>query len=211
MERFFIFLYVGDPDIEDLLNLAIYVANPQETWPAHITVAGPYRHRKDTPRRASRVSFADTVHVLGVDRFNNADQCTVYLRTFSQNMSSVWHKPDYPDFNPHLTIYSGSDWKFADCLHHSLASLRPEFTFPIKETLRVRSIKGQRSFGLSSSIKDNLLRNVTPGQTDNIEDLSMDERVSIVRRAICEAQHISAHKYGGTDGQVDCKSIHITC
>lgn len=184
-DRFFMFLFVDDENVEAYLNLAIYVANPAEKWPAHVTVAGPYPNRRSAPKRKP---FAQEVNVVGVGQFRSLTQNTVFLKIFSPQLEKFWHKPDY-DFNPHMTIYDGPDTFFATALYNALENLDPHFRFTVKEIERVKSIKGQSSFELYSRLRFRMLPELA--NLDLSQPLHPLQRISIITSAIRAAESVA--------------------
>ena len=185
-QRFFVFFYVDNPEVEEYLNLAIFVANPLEKWPAHVTVAGPFPHRNSVPKA---VPFHSEVNVRGVGRFNGSGQNTVFLNVESDELRKYWNKPDY-GYNPHITIYDGDDPKLADMIYISLKTLDPFFSFPVKKLKRVKSVKGGPSI-LHSTVHQRSIKNVLRMDSKVVYSFSVLERVKAVSDAIRKAQDVS--------------------
>lgn len=144
-ERYFLFLWVKEPELaKRCLDLAIWVANPSERWPAHVTVAGPYKDRDSAPTK--RV-FSSKLHVEGVGNFFDSGRNTVFLKVNSPRLEVVWDKPDF-GFNPHLTIYDGPDQDFARKLFSQLESISLRFWLSVTNLQLVTSVKGQSAFNL---------------------------------------------------------------
>lgn len=116
MAKSFVFLRITDPEISALISgiRAVAMAVPPKSGP-HITIRGPYS--RPVPRiqiiRYGKVLASHPLVLEGVDRFQASDHSTVYLKVQHPKLLQVWWKPDYPTkvfgFNPHLTLYEGSD------------------------------------------------------------------------------------------------------
>ena len=121
-------IYIPTGPIRTALDAIRLFARPQTKYPAHITVRGPYSDYRD-PRGWSAAVKGQFVEVSGVDTFFGPDQNTVFLRANAPAIRSVWDKPDYPDYNPHLTIYDGESRVFAEALRALLARKDPRVSF----------------------------------------------------------------------------------
>ena len=121
-------IYVPPGPIRSALDAVRLFARPQTKHPAHITVRGPYSDYQD-PRRWSSEVRGKAIEVGGVGTFWEPDQNTVFLHVDSPAIRSVWHKPDYPDYNPHLTVYDGPSRVLAESLRDLLACKDIRFTF----------------------------------------------------------------------------------
>jgi hypothetical protein len=186
--RFFVFLYVEDHKLSNLINTAIVALDPSERWPAHITLAGPYPNRRSTPRN---LEFSRRVSVIGVDQFRSEFQNTVYLTVGARDMRDVWRKPDYP-YKPHLTIYNGSNHELGDELFKQLKTHRPIFKFDVSKLYVVES-GAQRDFNLMSQIDlsfSPIIENMSVTDFRHIDD---DMRIKIAVECIKKAVLYSAN------------------
>ncbi len=127
--RVFYCVYVPPGRNSTLLDTIRLVANPATKHPAHITVRGPYPDYQD-PRAWSGAVQGQQVHVGGVGTFFGPGQNTVLLKVEAPVIQALWHKPDYPEYNPHLTIYDGDSRTFAEALRDVLEPCDSVFTFP---------------------------------------------------------------------------------
>lgn len=81
----------------------------------HVTVRGPFTTYPDHESLVSVRSSADENRLLisGVGAFANEKVSVVYLRVQGTWLRQIWLKPDFPvskfGFNPHITMYEGSD------------------------------------------------------------------------------------------------------
>ena len=126
--RVFYCAYVPSGKPRTLIDAVRLIANPVTKHPAHITVRGPYSDYQD-PRTWSVALRGQRVQVGGIGTFFGPSQHTVMLKVEAPAIQSLWHKPDYPEYNPHLTIYDGDSRSFAESLRDVLALRDPTFTF----------------------------------------------------------------------------------
>lgn len=128
--RFFYVVHLADRQAQDALNLMRYAAVPSAKREAHITVRGPYARRLSSPfvQRISEEVEGALIEVVGAGTFFSPRQNTVFLRCESPALAGVWHKPDYNDYTPHITIYDGGDRGQAEDIYSSLAEANIRFT-----------------------------------------------------------------------------------
>lgn len=105
--RVFYGLYPADPKLQLWLNLVRFLANPEQKLIAHLTVRGPYRQRYALTSATAAIR-GHCLQITGVDAFLNPGQATAILRCGpDETLRRIWHKPDYPGFNPHISICDG--------------------------------------------------------------------------------------------------------
>ena len=109
---FFVAVGFSDEKIARLFDLARIVLQPEFARPAHITLRGPYKNRKDV---AATVMGKDvgSITVTRPGSFLSDMQNTIYLGVTILGISDFWRKPDFPEGIPHLSIYDGEDRRFA--------------------------------------------------------------------------------------------------
>src|SRR4051812_811014 len=96
-----------------ILDAVRLFAKPTAKYPAHVTVRGPYAEPADTAEWEAALR-GQTVHVDGVGTFFGEAQSTVFLKAHSDAIRAAWDKPDYPDYNPHLTVCDAASRPFAE-------------------------------------------------------------------------------------------------
>lgn len=111
-----------------ILDAMRLFARPQAKHPAHITVRGPYPDYRD-PREWTTKIRGKAVSIEGVGTFVEKAQNTVFLRASSAAIRALWDKPDYPDYNPHITIYDGPSRHFAEAIRDLLVGKNIRFSF----------------------------------------------------------------------------------
>jgi hypothetical protein len=125
--RLFYAVYVQDAFLQSALNVVRYLCKPTVIHEAHITVRGPYTEEQNISPW-SEVIAGKYITVDGVSAFRGPQQNTVYLRCEAPEFEHIWWKQDY-GFNPHLTLYDGSDARFAQQLETLLTSMQVRFSF----------------------------------------------------------------------------------
>ena len=118
-DKYFVFIYPNAGLVRDLLNIAIFLLNPFEKWPAHITVAGPFYNKKQFALQ-KRV-LDTTVFSLSRGNFFKHGSNAVFLNVGFREREEVWRKPDFTGNPiPHLTLYDGPDQMLANQLFANL-------------------------------------------------------------------------------------------
>jgi hypothetical protein len=193
MNRYFIFLHIEEEWLSQLFDLAIFLINPNEKWPAHITVAGPYTSVKKAPKVRD---FEKRVSVLGFGRFKSSSQNTVYMRVGIPDLDEVWDKPDFKSGAriPHITIYDGDDQEISDALYEWGADQRFFFSFHVSKLDVVKSTKNQGTFGLLHRVNPNVLNETRGKDIKRLSSLPENERLQLAMIALKKAKaHAHAH------------------
>lgn len=118
---FFVAVRFSDEKIARLFDLARLILQPDFARPSHITLRGPYQSKSNI----SDTIIGKDVGKISIRRpghFFNEKQSTVFLDIGISGVADFWHKPDYPDGVPHLTIYDGKDRQFAWVVFRALSS-----------------------------------------------------------------------------------------
>ena len=109
----------------EVVNALRAALSPSARVVAHVTVRGPCtelasqkEHEKwDSIVRGKPISYGAAYG--GVGTFYTGDngvQNTVYLKVHAPVLERVWHKPDYPVFMPHMSIYNGPSRQEAEAV-----------------------------------------------------------------------------------------------
>lgn len=182
MDRYFIFLYPDDKRLADLLNLAIYLLNPREKWPAHVTIAGPFN---DPKKFEVRRDFNETVFALGSGNFFSTGSPTVFLRVDFLHRKEVWWKPDFKgNAIPHITLYDGTDIIFAKKLFDALRKKDIYFSFFTRRFEIVRSKSGQFTTTLREKVNMDCMNETRGMDIDNISLFSDEYRIDLAIRTL---------------------------
>lgn len=124
----FVFLEVTDPEIDSVLRIVREEVGSGTDQSIHITIGGPYQKPVSSKKldKIEKKLEGDQLLIANSGVFHNKNEAVVYYQVGSQNLRKVWHKPDYPGFNPHISIYRGTDVKFANLLKKFLDKNRVE-------------------------------------------------------------------------------------
>lgn len=166
--------------LRDYLNLAIYLLNPREKWPAHVTIAGPFRRTAEIPRS---LRFVEQISILGRGRFQNGARATIFLRVGSRDIVSRMKKPDYPDSVPHLSLYSGPDTELADLLYTELESAKLYGVFYATH-FDVVEARQQFKFDFRFEVRADVLPETAGKSLDQLALLDKQTRVKLAVQAI---------------------------
>jgi len=121
-------IFVPPGRARTVLDAIRLFAKPSSKYSAHVTVRGPYPDLLD-PTPWSGWVRGQLIEIGGVGTFFEGSQNTVYLSVYSPAIRAVWDKPDYPDYNPHLTVYDGPSRVFAESLRSVLIARNPRLSF----------------------------------------------------------------------------------
>lgn len=187
---FFFGIHFVDQRIDQLFDLARIILEPSYARKAHITLRGPYKKR---PVQNSKWmnSKVGEVQLTKVQNFFNEHQNTVFLRAEIFGIGDFWYKPDYPDGVPHLSIYDGSDRRFAWQILHTMKNfpwnirLQPSEMIIIdsKEVLETKYLFESQEFDSSLSRVSERLYSM-----EKIRSMHDGQRLLILNR-ICEEIH----------------------
>lgn len=190
LERYFVFLYPEPEAIRELLDLAVYLLNPDEKWRAHVTVAGPYSNPNNLPRNRG---FVEKISLIGAGQFRSETQNTVFIKVGSANLRNFWDKPDF-SFTPHLTLYDGNNSSLADSLYTALVATRMWLKFYVSQVHVVRSVKGQGNMELLTALNPAALpalRNRSPQELRALPDAErLFFALETLKRAKLEASRL---------------------
>ncbi len=183
LEKFFVFLYPVESETKKFLDLAIYLLNPDEKWPAHVTVAGPFKDRRRFA--IQKRDFSTTVFAMTKGNFFHFGSGTVFFHVGFPERDQVWSKPDYPGVPlPHLTLYDGKDMEFAKEVFDKVAAKAGNFSFDVQRLDVVGSISGQRRSDLRMAADLALLPETQFMQHRDVQELPADLRIRYASEAL---------------------------
>jgi hypothetical protein len=195
--RVFYVFYSRDQHDQSVLDAICYLADPTEKNRAHVTVRGPYTQKRGVPA-VSRAIDGSEIVVTGVDAFLEPGQNTVFFAVSAPRLAPVWHKPDFPDSKPHLTIYDGNSREFAVMLRSRLQQVNPRFRFRATPLTPLVTRKGQGSFELRAAFDEHLVKTVTGTNVtaDAVSNLPAEERIDLIAK-LCSrlAERTGADKF----------------
>lgn len=95
-----------------------------------MTVRGPYKERRDASLNAwnKRIRGA-LVRVRALGTFFEDRRNTVFFKCSVPEMREVWHKPDFNEFNPHISLYDGPSRSWAERILRALNKHDFDFAF----------------------------------------------------------------------------------
>jgi hypothetical protein len=183
--KYFVFIYPAPGDVRNYLNLAVYALSPNEKWPAHITVAGPF---KNFPRPRAQPKFDSTIFSLGPWNFFRDGLNTVYLKVGMPDIWKYWNKPSFiGNPVPHISLYNGSDPEFAKLIFEKINSIPLFFSFPAKGIQIVNS-SAQRPTDLREQVNSGCLKSTSGMNLDEIARLPAMDRLEIAIEALARCQ-----------------------
>ncbi|MDH5571499.1 MAG: hypothetical protein OEY89_07020 [Gammaproteobacteria bacterium] len=128
MIKNFLFLKLTDPEICNLLwgLREIFEKEKKFASSIHVTVRGPNKNefKNEVIQNLYKKIEDDSIIIQSAGKFDNEDYQVVYIKVSSTNLHKIWRKPDYPKeefgINPHITLYTGPDKEYANCIYDFL-------------------------------------------------------------------------------------------
>jgi hypothetical protein len=173
--RYFNSAYVGDRDIGPWFDVLIYLANPGEKEPAHVTVQGPYAIESEAREALPRGLTGAWVQVSALEDFFSEGQNTVFLRCDSSAIAKHWFKPSGYT-TQHLTLYDGPSRKFAIEFMKLCRRFEWSFSFQVGRVATIRSVKGEPRFDLRESVDRRLVADVVACHPEHAAIVALNER-----------------------------------
>jgi hypothetical protein len=120
---YFYGIYLQNTELSTALDLIRFLGEPDSIRFSHVTLRGPYEARLSKSwlseiNQSGRYDWR--ISLVKPDRFFAALQSTVLIRAHLGSLQELFHKPLFPKGVPHLTLYDGSERRFADGLYHML-------------------------------------------------------------------------------------------
>ncbi|WP_298435968.1 hypothetical protein [uncultured Jannaschia sp.] len=114
---FFVAVGFSDLRVARMLDVMRIICEPDAARPSHVTLRGPYDAKKNVSNSLLEKDVGQMIvrgpRTFFSDAYAPREQNTVYLGIEISGIGDYWHKPQYPDGTPHLTIYDGKSRKFA--------------------------------------------------------------------------------------------------
>ena len=148
-KRWFQIAFFQFEQIQKLLDMMIYVLNPAEKLPAHVTLKGPFKAEASASRNPSNV-YGASISIVGTGRFPQP-QLTVFLRCDASAIKENWWKPNY-GYQPHITIYDGDSAGISSGAFSILNNMRIFARISLGRTVVYASQVGQKSMMLPLAI-----------------------------------------------------------
>ena len=166
-----------------------FIAEPTEKARTHVTVGGPFDDASHV-KKPTLQTQGSSLHILGVGSFFSERQNTVFLKCDSEYLKRVWNKKHY-GYNPHITIYDGSDRDFAVSLYQELNRQRIFFNVQIGDVELLSTVKGQQAFDLMLAVDWDFIRWAAGRSIDNlsVRHFMPWERKMIIYRMLSRLTH----------------------
>lgn len=115
--KIFYGVYLEDERLSACLDLVRLISEPDYYRRCHLTIRGPYERRIPDKRllefNKTLNEAHNTINFIGVGSFFIGRQSTVILDCEITGIRDIWHKPDFQDGKPHITLYDGNSIEFA--------------------------------------------------------------------------------------------------
>jgi hypothetical protein len=130
------------------------------------------------------------------DHFFDTGQNTVFIRCLAPALKAVWYKPDFPEFNPHLTLFDGSSRDFAMRLFEVVSKYDFGIGFCARNLEPFVSVGGQSAFSLAAHFDSTHLSEIVREdlRPADIAELGASERLTLIDR-ICSHLHDLASEH----------------
>lgn len=187
---YFVSVTFSDSKVSELFDLIRLLAEPDFARSAHITLRGPYTNKKDI----SDSIFKKDIGKITIRRpgnFFNDRQNTVFLGVEIFGVSDFWYKPDFPEGEPHLSVYDGNDRKTAWVIFSTLRKFKWNLSLnstPLHILEKKRRLETEYLIQyekVSRTLFEVAGRKITPMEMRNV---GLFERVSMMVKA-CEKIH----------------------
>lgn len=181
----FYVLYPKDIVVSNYLNAMKVLCDPTQRTYAHITVRGPYKNKLNTDLLNIQNSIIRNEELIISDvenffPFNN--QNTVFLKCDdNENLKKIWKKLTYNDFKPHITIYDGKNFEYAQKIFAILSKNFKPFTYQVENLtfLEPKSKDALSLFALKNSFDYNFFKRAFNQNINisSITEMSKTERI----------------------------------
>ena len=110
--------------------LLILLSNPHQDkiCSSHITLKGPYDKAREVEPEDDL--FDKNIYLSKIDIFDTKKGSALVFIIEMNNISKVWHKPDYPNGKPHLTIFEG-DSNYTKSLYDKIGEFKKNLLIEI--------------------------------------------------------------------------------
>lgn len=132
-------LYVGDELVGPVLETIRRICSPKSRSQPHVTVRYPVDKLAGNDLAVYTDTLVHSLDILNPARFlwSNGKGLTIFLKCGSETLEKLAYKPDFPNSVFHITLYNGTDFKFAGLLEELLLRFDWSFRvpFPLGERL----------------------------------------------------------------------------
>lgn len=120
---YFYGVYLQNTKLSTGLDLIRFLSEPDSIRFSHVTLRGPYEAKLSRIwllKINERGKYDWRISLAKPSKFFVGSQSTVVIRAHLGNLQGLVHKPAFPEGVPHLTVYDGSDRRFADAVFRML-------------------------------------------------------------------------------------------
>ncbi len=107
-----------DPEVAPILDKMRIIAKGEISWPAHVTVAGPFKNTNIPRNKSIKIK----AKIEGIETKCNGENYIVWIR-LGGDFRRIWKKRDYPDGVPHITIYEGRNKEWSKKVLRALEAI----------------------------------------------------------------------------------------
>lgn len=191
---FFVAVTFSDSKVSELFDLIRLLAEPDFARSAHITLRGPYTHKKDIGGSIFEKDVGK-ITIRKPGNFFNERQSTVFLGVEILGVSDFWYKPDFPEGTPHLSVYDGNDRQTAWVIFNTLRKFKWNLTLnstPLHILEKKRPLETEYIIQyekVSRTLFDIAGRKITPVE---MRSIGLLERINMMVK-VCEKIHHLTH------------------
>jgi hypothetical protein len=197
-KKIFYVLYI-DNEIGKCIDAIRFIASPKEKHASHVTVRGPYKRRISVKKINSKLK-GNIIRISGVGSFISRvnNQTTVFFKCDGTHLRNVWGKREF-GYEPHITVYDGEDFDFAEELYRLMNQFYFDLTFYSDQLEVLSTLPRQTSFGPKLVFKDDFIRGILcdPGLTPDLEkldDLTSRKKIFLIKK-ICKYLSFRSSKF----------------
>jgi len=198
----FLFLELRDYRINLILvELRSIFSEKKSSNNIHITLKGPMTKidlKKHYKYIEKYLKDNNSISIEGVGRFLNENFHVIYLKVNCGDLKkyNLWRKPDFDNsFNPHITLYKGSNKELADLVYNFLLSENIQFKCVEFEFLVYK--RKQRDMFYKPNLEENLeYKNLLSVERNLLKRAkkSMEKFLSS-NKSLQPASQISTHEF----------------
>jgi len=182
-------IYVNTGTVGVCLDAIRLFASPDAKRFSHVTVRGPYNYPLDDIELAQLNSILDEKSIIinGVGNFFNENQNTVFFTCHSNSLQRIWQKSDYPNYNPHITIYDGDNLAFAQKIYNIISKYQYNVQCGQNKLMSVEIGNGKNGY-LAESLDERLLPQnlgLSKNFKSQIYNMTIEDRLNYIEK-LCE-------------------------
>lgn len=186
--KIFYVIFIPDEKIRKCIDAIRFIASSKEKYPSHITVRGPYKRRISVDKINARLR-GNIISISGIGSFSSNDhrQNTVYFTCDGNRLRDAWRKKDF-GYEPHITLYDGEDFGFAEELYDVMKQYYFDLKFSAEKLEVLPTFPKQRSFEPNYILNDLFVKNILNNSYKKLGDLEglTNKKKIIMIRKLCE-------------------------